>query len=253
MATSFPATSPPARYSRSVWRGLGVGGGNMVYLDLRDEVKKRGREAILGKLEGILEIYEKFVGTDPLDEPMKIFPAVHYTMGGLWAGFTKDEKTGGLNAGAPEQHDDQHPRPLCDGRMLVRISRRQSPGGKFAALLHLRRPLRRHRASRTTAPTSPQSRRRCAAGRLTMRSSHRRTNSRTTCSRTTATKIPTCSGRRWASAMTDNCTVVRYNDPPGEDAGAVPAVEGALQKGKAFRHRHVDEPEPLVHPRRCAT
>jgi succinate dehydrogenase / fumarate reductase, flavoprotein subunit len=82
-------------------QGLGVGGGNMVYLDLRDEVKKRGRAAILGKLEGILEIYEKFVGTDPLDEPMKIFPAVHYTMGGLWAGFTKDEKTGGLKKGDP--------------------------------------------------------------------------------------------------------------------------------------------------------
>jgi succinate dehydrogenase / fumarate reductase flavoprotein subunit len=81
--------------------GLGVGGGNMVYLDLGDEVKKRGREAILKKLEGILEIYEKFVGTDPLEQPMKIFPAVHYSMGGLWTTFTKDEKTGGLKAGAP--------------------------------------------------------------------------------------------------------------------------------------------------------
>src|SRR5438105_2508627 len=77
-------------------------GGNMVYLDLSDEVKKRGREAILNKLEGILEIYEKFVGTDPLEEPMKIFPAVHYTMGGLWAGFAKDEKTGGLKRGDPK-------------------------------------------------------------------------------------------------------------------------------------------------------
>ena len=82
-------------------QGLGVGGGNMVYLDLRDEVRKRGRQALLARLEGILEIYEKFVGTDPLDEPMKIFPAVHYTMGGLWADFVKDEKTGGLKAGAP--------------------------------------------------------------------------------------------------------------------------------------------------------
>jgi succinate dehydrogenase / fumarate reductase, flavoprotein subunit len=81
--------------------GMGVGGGNMVYLDLRDEVKKRGRAAILGKLEGILEIYEKFVGTDPLDEPMKIFPAVHYSMGGLWTTFAKDEKTGGLKRGDP--------------------------------------------------------------------------------------------------------------------------------------------------------
>lgn len=82
--------------------GYGVGGGNMVYLDLRDQVQKRGRQAILDKLEGILEIYEKFVGTDPLDEPMKIFPAVHYTMGGLWAGFKKDEKTGGLKLGEPD-------------------------------------------------------------------------------------------------------------------------------------------------------
>jgi succinate dehydrogenase / fumarate reductase flavoprotein subunit len=81
--------------------GLGVGGGNMVYLDLRDEVKKRGRKVILAKLEGILEIYEKFVGTDPLDEPMKIFPAVHYSMGGLWTTFAKDEKTGGLKRGDP--------------------------------------------------------------------------------------------------------------------------------------------------------
>jgi succinate dehydrogenase / fumarate reductase flavoprotein subunit len=81
--------------------GFGVGGGNMVYLDLRDKVREIGREKVLGKLEGILEIYEKFVGTDPLDEPMKIFPAVHYTMGGLWVGFAKDPKTGGLKFGDP--------------------------------------------------------------------------------------------------------------------------------------------------------
>ncbi len=80
---------------------LGVGGGNMVYLDLSDTVKAIGRDKVLGKLEGILEIYEKFVGSDPLDEPMKIFPAVHYSMGGLWMTFTKDEKSGGLKAGAP--------------------------------------------------------------------------------------------------------------------------------------------------------
>jgi succinate dehydrogenase / fumarate reductase flavoprotein subunit len=79
---------------------LGVGGGNMVYLDLRDEVARQGRSVILGKLEGILEIYEKFVGTDPLDEPMKIFPAVHYSMGGLWANFKAKEK--GLVFGHPD-------------------------------------------------------------------------------------------------------------------------------------------------------
>ena len=89
----------------------------MVYLDLaRRGEEASAAQAILDKLEGILEIYEKFVGTDPLDEPMKIFPAVHYSMGGLWAGFTKDEKTGGLKMRRPDEHDDQHPRPVRHGR-----------------------------------------------------------------------------------------------------------------------------------------
>ncbi|GJQ26205.1 MAG: succinate dehydrogenase flavoprotein subunit [Phycisphaerae bacterium] len=53
------------------------------------------------KLEGILEIYEKFAGGDPRTTPMKIFPAVHYSMGGLWVDYEKDAKTGGLALGSP--------------------------------------------------------------------------------------------------------------------------------------------------------
>ncbi|MEM1012150.1 MAG: succinate dehydrogenase flavoprotein subunit [Planctomycetota bacterium] len=82
--------------------GYGVGGGNMVYLDLRDQVQKIGRDGVMKKLAGILEIYEKFVGVDPLSEPMKIFPAIHYSMGGLWAGYKKDDKTGGMEHGHPD-------------------------------------------------------------------------------------------------------------------------------------------------------
>jgi succinate dehydrogenase / fumarate reductase flavoprotein subunit len=59
---------------------LGVGGEPAVYLD----VTHLSREVLDRKLEGILEIYEKFVGVDPRKEPMKVFPAMHYTMGGLW-------------------------------------------------------------------------------------------------------------------------------------------------------------------------
>ncbi|TWU66358.1 Fumarate reductase flavoprotein subunit [Crateriforma conspicua] len=55
------------------------------------------------KLGGILEIYEKFQGVDPRVEPMKIFPAVHYSMGGLWADYAKSSD-GGLEPGAPENH-----------------------------------------------------------------------------------------------------------------------------------------------------
>jgi succinate dehydrogenase / fumarate reductase flavoprotein subunit len=59
---------------------LGIDGKPMVYLDLTHI----DRATLDRKLEGILEIYEKFVGDDPRTTPMKIFPGMHYTMGGLW-------------------------------------------------------------------------------------------------------------------------------------------------------------------------
>jgi len=59
---------------------LGVDGQAAVYLD----VTEIPRETLNRKLEGILEIYEKFLGVDPREEPMKVFPGMHYTMGGIW-------------------------------------------------------------------------------------------------------------------------------------------------------------------------
>jgi len=59
---------------------LGLNGQAAVYLD----VSHIDRETLDRKLEGILEIYEKFCGVDPRVEPMKVFPGMHYTMGGIW-------------------------------------------------------------------------------------------------------------------------------------------------------------------------
>jgi succinate dehydrogenase / fumarate reductase flavoprotein subunit len=59
---------------------LGLDGQAAVYLD----VTHIPRETLNRKLEGILEIYEKFLGVDPREEPMKVFPGMHYTMGGIW-------------------------------------------------------------------------------------------------------------------------------------------------------------------------
>src|SRR3569623_2647823 len=59
--------------------GMGIDGQPMVYLDV-----SHLPPASQHKLEGILEIYEKLVGDDPREVPMKIFPGMHYTMGGLW-------------------------------------------------------------------------------------------------------------------------------------------------------------------------
>ncbi len=84
---------------------MGVYGQNQVYLDLTHLDKKQ----IDIKLGGILEIYEKFIGEDPRTTPMRIFPAVHYSMGGLWVGFVKDEKTGGLVEGDPRNQQTNIP------------------------------------------------------------------------------------------------------------------------------------------------
>jgi succinate dehydrogenase / fumarate reductase flavoprotein subunit len=66
-----------------------------VYLDLTH----LPRETLDRKLGGILEIYEKFQGVDPREVPMKIFPAVHYFMGGLWVDYER-AADGGLKLGA---------------------------------------------------------------------------------------------------------------------------------------------------------
>ncbi len=68
-----------------------------VYLDLTHLPRKTLDE----KLGGILDIYEKFQGVDPREVPMKIFPAVHYSMGGLWVDYQKSG-SGGLQLGHPK-------------------------------------------------------------------------------------------------------------------------------------------------------
>jgi succinate dehydrogenase / fumarate reductase flavoprotein subunit len=73
---------------------------NEVYLDITHLPK----EVLKKKLAGVLEIYEKFAGEDPYDSPMRVFPAVHYSMGGLWVDFERTLE-GTLVKGSPRnQH-----------------------------------------------------------------------------------------------------------------------------------------------------
>jgi succinate dehydrogenase / fumarate reductase flavoprotein subunit len=74
--------------------GMGVGGENQVYLD----VTHIDAATLDRKLGAILEIYEMFVGDDPHHVPMRIFPGVHYSMGGLWVDFDQRTNIPGLLA-----------------------------------------------------------------------------------------------------------------------------------------------------------
>ena len=129
--TSCPATSRRVRSSMSAstraWVSTAT---NQVYLDLTH----RDPEYLTRKLGGIMDIYEKFVGDDPRYTPMRIFPAVHYSMGGLWTTYTPGPITSPATPGGEhkpgnpipvdaqpghgphdrgaQQHDDQHQRAV---------------------------------------------------------------------------------------------------------------------------------------------
>jgi succinate dehydrogenase / fumarate reductase flavoprotein subunit len=91
---------------------LGVDGKDVVYLDL----SHIPAETLDRKLGGILEIYEKFVGDDPRKVPMRVFPSVHYSMGGLWIDYEAD-KSGTIVTGSPRNHQTNIPGLFAAGEV----------------------------------------------------------------------------------------------------------------------------------------
>lgn len=78
--------------------GLGVGPTKQaVYLDFRDAIKRDGQEVIAGKYGNLFEMYERITGDNPYKTPMMIYPAVHYTMGGLWVDYNLQSTIPGLH------------------------------------------------------------------------------------------------------------------------------------------------------------
>lgn len=78
--------------------GLGVGPTKQaVYLDFRDAIKRDGLSTIAGRYGNLFEMYERITGDDPYKTPMMIYPAVHYTMGGLWVDYNLMSTIPGLH------------------------------------------------------------------------------------------------------------------------------------------------------------
>ena len=77
--------------------GRGVGPTRKaVYLDFADAIKRLGRDMISERYGNLFEMYEKITGENPYERPMRIFPAVHYTMGGLWVDYNLMSNVPGL-------------------------------------------------------------------------------------------------------------------------------------------------------------
>mgnify|MGYP002623689321 CR=1 FL=1 len=78
--------------------GRGVGpGGRGVYLDFRSAIERLGRDTIAERYGNLFEMYERITGENPYQVPMRIYPAVHYTMGGLWVDYNLMSTLPGLH------------------------------------------------------------------------------------------------------------------------------------------------------------
>ena len=87
-----------SRAAKSVCdEGRGVGPTGLgVYLDFADAIARTGRPAVAAKYGNLFEMYQRITGEDPYEVPMRIFPAVHYTMGGLWVDYDLQSTIPGL-------------------------------------------------------------------------------------------------------------------------------------------------------------
>jgi succinate dehydrogenase / fumarate reductase flavoprotein subunit len=92
-------------------QGLGVGpevGGQRrgVYLDFGDAVERLGKPAVEERYGNLFEMYERITGDDPYVTPMRIYPAIHYTMGGLWVDYNLESTISGLFVGGEANFSD---------------------------------------------------------------------------------------------------------------------------------------------------
>lgn len=89
-------SSRQAKYRYDEGKGVGPTK-QAVYLDFRDAIKRDGLETIAGRYGNLFEMYERITGDNPYKTPMMIYPAVHYTMGGLWVDYNLQSTVPGLH------------------------------------------------------------------------------------------------------------------------------------------------------------
>ena len=76
--------------------GFGVGTGLAVYLDFKSSIDRLGQKTIESRYGNLFQMYEKIVDENPYETPMMIYPAIHYTMGGIWVDYELQTNVSGL-------------------------------------------------------------------------------------------------------------------------------------------------------------
>ncbi|QSQ28132.1 succinate dehydrogenase flavoprotein subunit [Pyxidicoccus parkwayensis] len=186
--------------------GMGIGGRDGVYLDVTHIPAK----TLDAKIKGVMEIYEKFVGDDPRVTPMVIFPGMHYSMGGLYVRFEADPKTQTPAEGSPINQSTNIPGLYATGEadyafhganrlgansLLSCIYSGMIGGPAMAAFA---------KNNATSAAAMPEK---------YFQDAKRYWEDRfATIKKMNGAENPYALARELGDIMTENCTVVRYND-----------------------------------------
>ena len=96
--------------------------GLAVFLDFRDAINRLGKDVISARYGNLFEMYEKITGDDPYSTPMKIYPAVHYTMGGLWVDYELMTNVPGLYAAGEANFSDHGANRLGASALMQGLS-----------------------------------------------------------------------------------------------------------------------------------
>jgi succinate dehydrogenase / fumarate reductase, flavoprotein subunit len=101
----------------------GVGPGGLgVYLDFKDAIERLGRPAVEAKYGNLFEMYQRITGDDPYEVPMRIYPAIHYTMGGLWVDYDLRSTIPGLFVGGEANFSDHGANRLGASALMQGLS-----------------------------------------------------------------------------------------------------------------------------------
>ena len=127
-----------------------------VYLDFAEAIERLGRKAIEDKYGNLFDMYAQITGEDPYEVPMRIYPAVHYVMGGLWVDYDLQSTIPGLFVTGEANFSDHGANRLGASALMQGLA-----DGYFVLLEHdPRLPRRRARSTRSPRTTRPSSRRR---------------------------------------------------------------------------------------------
>ncbi len=214
--------------------GRGVGPGGLgVYLDFADAIERVGRDGIEQRYGNLFDMYQRITDENPYEVPMRIYPAVHYTMGGLWVDYNLMSNLRGLHVIGEANFSDHGANRLGASALMQGLA-----DGYFRAALYAR-PLSGERQARKGLDGSSGVRRGGSEGRrqdfdvaVDSRQAH-------------ADIVP-------PRARQDHVGEVRHGAQPGGPRGGAPAHPGAAGAvlGGPQRPGRLERPQPVARTRR---